>query len=152
MNHRNTRKMISAFVDGELGLADQQVLKNHMDQCPECRSYHDQLRHTSAAIKEAGDLHLPEGFAYEVLRVARKDRDESRQWLPVEQIARRFVLGLTIAVIIFVTLSMVIQQDEPILMERYLSGEVSDSSVTRTLLSKEDLSKDDILLAAVTRK
>ena len=152
MNHRNMRKKISAFIDGELGSADQHILKSHMDQCPECRSYRDQIRHTSTAIKEAGDFRLPEGFAYEVLRIARKEREESRQWLPVEQIARRFVLGLTIAVIMFVSLSMVIQEDEPIIMEPYLSGEVSDSSVTRTLLSKEELSKDDIMLAAVTRK
>jgi len=37
-------------------------------------------------------------------------------------------------------------------MEPYLSGEQSDSSVTRTLLTKEELSKDDVLFAAVTRK
>lgn len=152
MNHKNMRKMISAFVDGELDSGDQQVLLSHLEQCHECRLFHDHVRQTSLAIKEAGDVRLSEGFVYEVLRTARQEREESRQWLPVEQIARRFVLGLTVAVMIFVSLSMVMQPDEPVIMEPYLSGEQSDSSVTRTLLTKEELSKDDILFAVVTRK
>lgn len=152
MNHDHIRQMISAYVDGELGATDQQVAIGHMEHCQECRLFHEHIRQTSLAIKEAGDVQLAEGFTYDVLRAARQKREESRQWLSVEHIARRFVMGLTVAVMIFVSLSMVMQQDEPVMMEPYLAGEQADSSVARTLLTKEDLSKDDILLAVVTRR
>lgn len=152
MNHKRMRQMVSAFVDGELGPDEKELLRRHLEECPECRLFHNQLQQASAAIKETGDIRLPEDFAFEVLRVVRREREESRQWRPIEQIARRFVMGLAVAVVIFVSLSMVIQQEEPVLMEPYLSGEQSDSTVTRTLLSNQELSKDDILFAAVTRK
>ena len=152
MNHKHIRQMISAYMDGELGAPDQQVVMSHMENCRECRLFHEHIRQTSIAIKEAGDVRLAEGFTYDVLRRMRREREESRQWLSVEHIARRFVLGLTVVVIVFVSLSMVLQQDEPVIMEPYLAGEQADSSVTRTLLTKEELSKDDILLAVVTRR
>ena len=44
------------------------------------------------------------------------------------------------------------QPKDPVVIESYLSGEHSDSSVTRTLLTKDAISKDDVLFAAVTRK
>ena len=144
--------MISAFADGELGENDRQVVVGHMEHCQECRMFHEHIRRTSRVIKEAGDVRLAEGFAYEVLRRARKEQEESRQWLPVEQIARRLVLALAVAVVLFVSLSMVMQPDEPVIMEPYLAGEQADSSIARTLLTKEELSKADILFAAVTRK
>lgn len=152
MNHINIRQMISASVDGELGPEETAVMARHVDECAECRRYRDQLLQTSAAIKAAGDFRLAEGFTYQIVRSVRREVEESRLWLPVEQIARRFVLGLSIVVMIVVSLSMVMQPEEPIIMEPYLAGEQSDSSVTRTLLTKEELSKDDILFAAVTRK
>jgi anti-sigma factor RsiW len=152
MNHKKIRELISAFADGELGPRDQQTATSHLEQCNECRVFLEQLRQASLAIREAGDFRLPEGFTYDILRSARREREESSQWLPVEQIARRFVLGLTIAVIVFVSLSMIMRPSEPVIMEPYLSGEQADSSVTRTLLTKENLSTDDVLIAAVTRK
>ncbi len=152
MNHKHIRQMISAYVDGELDANGQKVMLGHMEHCEECRLFHEHVRQTSTAIREIGDIRLAEGFTYEVVRAARREREASRQWLPVEHIARRFVLGLTVAVMVFVSLSMVMKQEDPVIMEPYLVGEPADSSVTRTLLTKEELSKDDILFAVVTRR
>jgi anti-sigma factor RsiW len=152
MNHRDLRQLISAYKDGELVEHDVQVVQDHMHSCRECREYLVLLQATGDIIRGADVVHLGPEFTNGVMRSVRRDEEQSMLWLPVEQFARRLVLGLSFAVILFVTLSMMFQPREPVVIEPYLAGERSDSSVTRTLLTKDTISKDDVLLAAVTHR
>ncbi len=152
MNHTIFRELISAYADGEISGDEQTMLTRHMEQCAECRLFLEQIRQTSLAVKATGDIRLAQHFTYGVLRSVRQEQEESRAWLPIEHIARRFVFGLSVAVMLFVSVSIVLETEDPVVMEPYLAGEQTDSSVTRTLLTKEDLSKEDVLFAAVTRR
>ena len=152
MNHAAFRELVSAFKDGELSSDDERSVQTHLQSCRECREYLLLLEETGAMIKEAGTVELDARFTAGVMRSVRDEVDQTLLWMPVERFARRFVLGLSLAVVLFVTLSMMFQPKDPVVIESYLSGEHSDSSVTRTLLTKDAISKDDVLFAAVTRK
>lgn len=152
MNHKDLREQISAFKDGELDEAGQRLVTDHLRSCLECRQYLAMLDDTRAIIRERGALDLGGNFTAGVMRSVRSDEELAMTWLPVERFARRLVLGLSFAVVLFVTISMMFQPREPVVIDPYLAGERSDSSVTRTLLTKENISKDDVLFAAVTRK
>lgn len=152
MNHRSFRKLVSAYRDGELEGRDRAAAEQHMQSCPECRAYLTMLQETGSVLKEAGVLNLDEVFTAHVMRSVRSDEELSMTWLPVERFARRLVVGLSLVVVVFVTVSMMSRPQDPVIIETYLTGEHPDSSITRTLLTKEDLSKDDVLFAAVSRK
>lgn len=70
--------------------------------------------------------------------------------MPVEAFARRFVVGLGGVVVLFVALATTIRPEEPVVAEPYLTGEMSDSTATRVLLTKEAPTKNDLLLAVVS--
>ena len=152
MNHRNFRELISALKDGELTGADAQAATSHLETCPECRAYRELLNQTRTVIREKGVMELSSAFTGRVMRSVRTDEEQVQTWLPVEQFARHLVLGLSLAVVLVVTVSLMFHPSDPVLIEPYLAGEHSDSSVTRTLLTNDTISKDDVLFAAVTRK
>ena len=151
MNHDSVRKLLSALVDGEIDDAGRSAVKEHLKDCPDCLKFEKTLRGVSSGIRGVAPFELREGFAQDVVRTIRRREEETRAWSPVELLARRLVLGLAAMVLIFVSLAMVAQQEEPVVVERFLSGEQVDSSTTRLLLAKETISKDDVLIAAVTR-
>ena len=43
MNCRNAKKKIRAFLDGELPCSEQEILKKHLNTCPECSQEADSL-------------------------------------------------------------------------------------------------------------
>lgn len=148
MNHVSMRQMISAARDGELDDSRKQVVRQHLESCAECRLYERGLRSLREEIHAAADVELTEGFTRGVLRAVGRD-DES--WFPAERAARRLVFGLALVAAVSVGLTTMARPAEPVLLEPYLTGEPTDSSVTRSLLTKETISKDDVLFAAVTR-
>jgi len=151
MNHADVRKLISSLRDGELDDAGKEVVAGHVKDCEGCRQYEQAVRSMSSGIRALTPFTLRQGFTHDVVRSVRQTTEESRLWSSVELVARRLVLALGAAVLVFVTLAMIVQREEPVVIEPYLAGEQSDSSAARTLLAKETISKDDILLAAVTR-
>ncbi|GJQ20685.1 MAG: hypothetical protein HBSIN02_10400 [Bacteroidia bacterium] len=150
MNHRDIRKLISAMVDGELDDAGTKRVNEHMASCPSCTRYARALRAVSADIRSVIPITLPDTFPLAVLRAVHAEQAESRIWMPVELFARRFVVGLGAAVVLSVALAMTIRPEEPVVAEPYLTGELSDSTATRILLTKETPSKNDLLLAVVS--
>jgi len=150
MNHRDIRKLISAMVDGELDDAETKRVNEHMASCPSCTRYARTLRMVSADIRSVSPVSLPDTFPLSVLRALRAEEAESRIWMPVEAFARRFVVGLGGVVVLFVALATTIRPEEPVVAEPYLTGEMSDSTATRVLLTKEAPTKNDLLLAVVS--
>ncbi len=152
MNHASMRQLISAFVDRELNDSQAVTVREHLRSCAECRLFERGLRSLGEDIRLAGDVHLAGKFADNVLRAVRRDDEEVRSWFPAEQAARRLVAGLSVIAVVFVSLATMARPEDPVLIEPYLTGEPADSSVTRSLLTKESISKDDVLFAALTRK
>ena len=51
MNCDEMVELISAHIDGELSPAEQQVLEQHLNQCPQCSSLQQRLLHMEAAYR-----------------------------------------------------------------------------------------------------
>jgi len=152
MNHTSMRQLISAFVDRELNDSQAATAREHLRSCAECRLFEQGLRSLGEDIRFAGDVNLTEQFTNNVLRAVRRDDEEVRSWFPAERAARHLVVGLSVIVVVFISLATMARPEDPVLIEPYLAGEQADSSVTRSLLTKESISKDDVLFAALTRK
>lgn len=155
MNHRDhqkTKALISAWVDGELDQADRSVVEDHLVSCPHCAGYERELRAISVGMHSITPADLSPQFPSSVVRAIRNETAESRIWQPAEVFARKCVTGLAALVVIFVGVAMTTQPEEPVVAEPYLVGEPADSAATRTLLSQEALSKNDILLAVVSKE
>jgi anti-sigma factor RsiW len=58
---RELVKVISAYLDGTLPASDRRRFDEHLEECPYCVNYLDQMRETIAAL---GDL-TPESIAPE---------------------------------------------------------------------------------------
>lgn len=59
--------LLDAFVDGELSADDAERLKAHLDGCPVCRAYLDDLLAIREAFPTLEDTVVPEGFAERVI-------------------------------------------------------------------------------------
>jgi hypothetical protein len=72
-----------------------------------------------------------------------------RQWIVPERIAARTVLGLAV-IVVSLLIGLLFKSDAPLTVsERNLALGTTDSS-TQILMSFSELSKDDLLLAAMT--
>lgn len=151
MTHRTIRRLLSARLDGESNPSQDSLLRSHLERCQACRLYEEGLKSLRADLRSVEPVVLSPGFPSDVLRRTRMVQEEYRLWTPVELVARRFVTGLAAAVLVFVTLAMIVQPEEPVVIEPYLAGEQNDSSSV-SLLARDVISNDDLLLAAASRK
>lgn len=151
MTHRTVRRLISARMDGEHDRGTDQIVDEHVNQCSECRAYEAGMMALRSDLRSVEPIVLGPGFISAVVRKTRMEQEEYRLWSPVELVARRFVTGLAAAVLILVGVAMISQPEETVVIDRYLSGEQSDSTST-SLLANDVISNDDLLLAASSRK
>lgn len=151
MTHRTVRRLLSARMDGEGDPLHDALVRTHLEGCQACRDYEESLKSLREDLRSVEPLALSAGFLSGVIRQTRIVQEEYRLWTPVELVARRFVTGLAVAVLVFVTLAMIIPPEQPVVIEPYLAGEQNDSSSV-SLLARDVISKDDLLLAAASRK
>lgn len=59
--------LLDLYVDGELEVADMIRVQEHLDGCPACQAYVDELMAIRAAFPEIEDTVVPEGFAEGVM-------------------------------------------------------------------------------------
>lgn len=151
MTHRTVRRLLSARLDGEGDPAQDSRVQMHLETCQACRVYEDDLKTLRGDLRSVAPVVLGKEFLSEVLRQTRTKQEQYRLWTPVELVARRFVVGLAAAVFAFVTIAMIVRPDEPVVIEPYLAGETNDSSSV-SLLARDVISNDDLLLAVASRK
>lgn len=150
MKHKKIYEMLNQYHDGELANEQIPVVEGHLKDCPSCREMLAEWRAVSNEIKLIESYNLPVGFSQRVVRSVRAQQKESDVWLPVALSARRWVGALSMIVVLLFAISFISEPEQPIIMESYLAGDVNDSAYG-SLLQKETVSKDDILLAAVTK-
>ncbi len=151
MDHQTVQSLLSVYIDGELRAEERAEVERHVLGCDECRREEELLRRISRGVASVPGYTLPGGFTYRVVRAWRQEEEKARAWKSADQLSRRLVLGLSVAVIAFVTIGSLVQPTQPIVMDRYLAGEVGDSLAARALMTEGKLSKDELLLSAVIR-
>jgi len=151
MNHRYYRQQLSALHDGELSSDEESVMKDHLVRCEECAALLKTWRLIGSGVRSLEEIQLPAGFSRRVLETVREDEEETSFWMPVEALARKTVFGLSLAVIVLVAFLLATEPQQPVIMESYLSGEVPEGNTLASLLQRESISKNDILLAVAQK-
>lgn len=79
--HENTA-LLDAFVDGELTSEEMISVQSHLDECPECRAYVDDVLVIRASFPSEDDVEMPVDFAETVMKAvaeAPQSRPKKRQ-------------------------------------------------------------------------
>jgi anti-sigma factor RsiW len=151
MNHTTMQRLLSAFVDNELGETEVKAVREHVEGCSSCQQRIQELGSIRAKIREAATVDLPDNFIYAVQRSIRQEEQESVVWLGPERFARNFVVALCVLVFAVVAFGSMLKPQQPLGEERYLSGEPSDSAAHAVLGSQRTISKEDVMFAALTK-
>jgi anti-sigma factor RsiW len=67
MKCKHARKLISLYIDNELGQADRKLFTAHMDSCPACMQVLDETKALSFMFGSAERFFAPYGFATRVI-------------------------------------------------------------------------------------
>ncbi len=151
MNHTKIQRLLSAFVDNELSETEAMVVREHVAGCTSCQMRLHELGSIRARIREAATADLPDNFVYSVRRSIRREQQESVIWLGTERLARNIVVALCVLVFAVVAFGSMLKPQQPLGEERYLSGEPSDSAAHAVLGSQQKISKEDVMIAALTK-
>jgi anti-sigma factor RsiW len=151
MNHRSVERQLSAFVDNELSESEANSVRTHVEGCALCQQRVQVLRTIRTSIREAATADLPETFVYSVQRAVRQQEQENVLWLVPERFARNIVVALFIVVFALVAISSYLTPQPVVGEDRYFSGEQSDSAAQAVIGTQRELSKDDVMIAALTR-
>ncbi len=149
MKHTEMQQQLSLFFDDRLSGPDRSDIINHLESCAECRQMLSAFQEVRLGIKTAGSIELSGMFASNVIRTIRQLSERERSWFGVDLVARRLVFALGMLSVVIIGASALNQQDSAPGPDRYFTGEPGDSSIARTLLQADEISKDDVLIAAV---
>ena len=152
MNHQELEHLLSEYLDDELASVKRATVEHHLVVCSSCAVRLAELKNIRRGIKAGASVELPSSFPSRVSRAIRNHEEESSNWTLAEFMARRTVLALSIVVLLLLGLTSFNMNQEGISVERYLSGEVSDSTEARILFNGDEISKEDVLMAAVTKQ
>ncbi|WP_283249454.1 anti-sigma factor [Bacillus sp. FJAT-49736] len=76
------------YLDGELSANEEQVLKEHLQRCPECGKHFQELKKTVAYIKSNAHISAPNYFTRKVMEQLPKEklRTGVKRWLQLHPI------------------------------------------------------------------
>lgn len=151
MNHKYFKQQISAFVDNELSEQEVNSLRTHLEGCATCKQQVQELSALRASIREAATVVLPEAFVYAVQRAVRREEQEYVTWLAPERFARNAVVALCILVALMLGVGSYLAPQAGQGEDRYFTSEPSDSAAHVVLGTQRELSKDDVMIAALTK-
>ncbi|MEX0736074.1 MAG: hypothetical protein WD182_01435, partial [Bacteroidota bacterium] len=123
----------------------------HLESCIECRTLVSEAKMLRDGIRHAADFDLPPSFVYGVLRTVRNDQEQVRVHAGIERLGMRVVLALSLVVVCLFGLGSLYQPELPSPVDRILTGDLSDSLSKRVLEPQHDISKDDIIFAAISK-
>jgi len=151
MKHKFFERQLSAYVDNELKESDMQSVRTHIEGCAQCQQRLQVLRGIRMSIRDAASVVLPETFVYSVQRAVRQQEQEYVIWLGPERFARNIVVALCVIVFALVAVGSYLTPQAVVGEDRYFSGEPTDSAAHAVIGTQHELSKDDVMIAALSR-
>jgi predicted anti-sigma-YlaC factor YlaD len=151
MNHRKMQLLVSSFIDGEVSEKERIIVRDHIKTCAECREFVNEINEVRKRIKSIAGPDLLPGFSAHVRNLSIQEDLQSEQWLGIEHLARNTVFA--IAVVIIGLFIVVDYKTEPSagISEALIDGSGSDSLAAQVLLNSNELSKNDLLYAVMTK-
>lgn len=101
-SHRRLREQLSAYIDGELNTMAIARMHTHLAGCESCRTELDQLRATSAALRDLPEAGVPRSFTLTPQRVAGHRPSPSPSLTPLAIGMRLATAGVAVALAIVV--------------------------------------------------
>jgi anti-sigma factor RsiW len=151
MNHQETYFALSAFIDNELGEIERRAVADHLESCAECRARVDQLWTLKRNIHSAGNVELPYAFANALTRSIHHREELTVSWLGIEHSARNLVVGLAAVVMLLFGLTSFKQSEESSTTEHISTVLLGDSAASQILNKGGAVSRDDVMLAALSK-
>lgn len=151
MNHKHFERQLSAYVDREMDERQMELMRSHVEGCPACRSRLAELEAIRSELRTAASVNLPDHFVFSVRSAIRREEAESVAWLGTERFARNVVVALCLLVLVMIAFESYLAPQQPIGLDRYFNAEVADSAAQAVIGSQQELSKADVLMAALTR-
>lgn len=151
MKHKVYEQQLSAYVDRELPEVHVEPMRKHIEGCAACRRQVQELHSIRSQIRAAATLTLPDNFIYSVQSAIRREESESVLWSGTERLARNVVVGLCILVLCMVAFESYLTPQQSFGVDRYFNSEPADSAAQTVIGSQQELSKADVLMAALTK-
>lgn len=151
MKHKIFERQLSAFVDRELTEEQMEPMREHIAGCAACRRHVQELDSIRSQIRSAATVTLPDNFIYSVRSAIRREQNESVAWLGTEQFARNVVVALCILVLVMVAFESYLTPQQSFGVDRYFNSEAVDSTAQAFIGGQQELSKADVLMAAITK-
>lgn len=73
MNCEQMTALLSAFVDGELTAQEEMQVREHLEQCAQCRALYEQLQTLHTSFSDLEEIPVPENFAQGVMERIRAE-------------------------------------------------------------------------------
>lgn len=151
MKHQEIYLLLSSYIDEELTDAERSVVVEHLKGCADCRQRVNQLTILKRNVHAAGNIDLPFSFASSIARSIHHDEEVIVSWTGIEHYAQRFVFGLALLVLLLLGITSYRQSKDPLPVERYVAGVSTDSSVSQILTKQGVITRDDVMVAVLTK-
>jgi predicted anti-sigma-YlaC factor YlaD len=150
MNHKQLQILVSSYLDGEVSENEKALVKEHLKNCSECRTFIKQIYHIQEGIAGIGEAELVPGFANHVRNLIVRQEEQTEKWISIEHLARNAVFTIAVFVIAMFFVTSFSDESSPGISEVLIDGTGKDSIATQVLLNQGDLSKNDLLYAVMT--
>ena len=151
MNHKKIQLLVSSYLDDEVNDSEKAEVLSHLEVCSECRQFIEHAKLMKEEIRALGEVKLENSFASRVAYSVEKRDEQTVEWLGIEPSARNtfFLLAGFVLVIIFLTSFN--NNTASAMNDQLLSRITSDSVSTHVLFQQDNLSKNDLLSAVMTK-
>ena len=151
MNHRKIQILVSSFVDGEVDEKDAATVLQHLKECQQCSRLAVQIKCMHEDIRSVADTDLQINFPSRVLHSIEVREETVEEWMGIEPLARNAFIALAVFVVIMLSASYLSDRTEQRFGDQFI-GSISGESVSmKVLFQQDDISKDDVLYAAVNK-
>ncbi|HVN49313.1 MAG TPA: zf-HC2 domain-containing protein [Bacteroidota bacterium] len=151
MNHKTLLQMLSAYSDGYTNESQRATVLSHLETCSECRKFLREQKQMKAGIHEAADFHLHHAFSAKIMASIQATEAMEIPWMGVEPSARNTVFALAVAVVMLIAVTVFGGTQQEFDAQHLLTAGMNDSLANNVLMHQTELSKDDVMLAVMTK-
>ena len=151
MSCEKYQEMISAKLDSELFGEEQKVLSSHLESCPECRRFADELESFMQLSSSSQTEQMPPALETRILdRTVRSAGERKSLWRFFHgyyRVPRGVAWAAMLAALLLITDAIVKTDLQPVTTnETAVESETTDSGIRRIVLTEDDIVSTSILL------
>jgi anti-sigma factor RsiW len=151
MNHKKIQLLVSAYLDGEVNDSEKTDVLSHLETCSKCIQFIEHAKLIREEICALGEVKLANSFTARVAYAVDKRDEQTMEWLGIEPLARNTFIVLAGFVFVMFFFTSFRNNTASALNDQLLNRITSNSVSTHVLLQQENLSKSDLLYAAMTK-